>query len=135
MEPADPRRQPMSREGDIGAHRYDRFMAFPENIPSSRGDEVETLLDDVLVGLPGVGELKSMRHPMEQRLAQMQLEQAHVLADAGLRHVQLTGRLGEAQMTRRRLETLHPIEIGNISDAQAPASSAATTGIGSQTKN
>ncbi len=50
--------------------------------------------------------------PFEQANAELFLQPADLMADRGLRHVQLVGGKGEAEMARRRLERAQSVEGG-----------------------
>ena len=50
--------------------------------------------------------------PLEQAEAELLLQPADLMADRGLRHVQLGGGEGEAEVARRRLERAQSVERG-----------------------
>jgi hypothetical protein len=70
---------------------------------------------------PGVGEDHAAADALEERRAQLPLEEVDAAADRGLGEVQGRGRAGEPAAPDDRHERLHVIELhGPISIADAP---------------
>jgi hypothetical protein len=104
LEAAEPARQPLGGDRGRGADGERAAEALLTH-PLHAGDQlVERAAHRGQQKLPLVGQEQPTIEPAEQLGAQVLLERLDLVADRGLGHEQLLGRLGEAQQARRGLE-------------------------------
>ena len=104
LERREPRQQPAYREGADCGHREDFAQPAVLELAEYPADAAEGVFKHRQQRQPFVGERQAARQAAEQRHAESLLQALHVLAHCGLRHVQLVGGAGEAQLAGRGLE-------------------------------
>ena len=83
-----------------------RAIELPDRVAHALEARMQARIDQPA----GVGQLDRAGAAVEQREAELLLQRADLVAERGRRHVQLLGRLGEAQVAGDRLEGAQRIE-------------------------
>ena len=112
LELADAPHQPRRGEGGAGAD--DDEVAAPRlaHAPRGGGDAGKTLLEVAQPGLAGVGQRQPAAGFLDERRADLRLEQAHLLGHGGFGDVQVLRGLGEAEVLGDRFESAQRVEGG-----------------------
>ena len=104
QEIAKPRHQPAGGEGDRQAERQYAAVTARLDLLHRLRQSIEAVADARPQGLAGIGQEKAAGEAAEQRLAQLILQELHLMADRGLGDAELGGGAREAQMAGRGLE-------------------------------
>ncbi len=110
----EPRAQPQEGDGVVGRHRHLRPRGLPAQPLRRVGDVPQAGGDRVVQLVPFRRQFQAPVRAPEQREAEVVLEALHPPADGGLRHRELAGGPGEAEVPRGRLEHHQRVGRGQI---------------------
>jgi hypothetical protein len=96
-EALEARQQPLARKGGRGADGKPNLGRRSAQLLDGCRQAVEAVAQALEAGLAGIGEQDLAVEAAEQRDAQPFLQRLHLMADRRRRHVQLGGRLADAQ--------------------------------------